>query len=137
MNPPTEIEANALDIQPLFVAASQSLDLPSPATLQDLSSFFWIFNQVFGLTPIDRCRGHSDTPNAGAPAATVDAIERSRTLVVRSMVYALLRAHRFGARATPPGHPTQRGLDLAFLVLVLLIQFVRSVLILDLADLFR
>jgi DNA-binding transcriptional LysR family regulator len=45
MIPPTEIEADALDIQPLFVAASQSLDLPSPATLQDLSPFPWIFNQ--------------------------------------------------------------------------------------------
>jgi DNA-binding transcriptional LysR family regulator len=45
MNPPTEIEADALDIHPLFVAASQSLDLPSPATLQDLSPFPWIINQ--------------------------------------------------------------------------------------------
>jgi DNA-binding transcriptional LysR family regulator len=45
MNPPTEIEADVLDIQPLFVAASQSLDLPSPATLQDLSPFPWIINQ--------------------------------------------------------------------------------------------
>ena len=45
MNPPTEIEADALDIQPLFVAASQSLDLPSPATLQDVSPFPWIINQ--------------------------------------------------------------------------------------------
>jgi DNA-binding transcriptional LysR family regulator len=45
MNPPTEIEADALDIQPLFVAASQSLDLSSPATLQDLSPFPWIINQ--------------------------------------------------------------------------------------------
>jgi DNA-binding transcriptional LysR family regulator len=45
MHPPTEIEADALDIQPLSVAASPSLDLPSPATLQDLSSFPWIFNQ--------------------------------------------------------------------------------------------
>jgi DNA-binding transcriptional LysR family regulator len=45
MNPPTEIEADALDIQPLFVAASPSLDLPSPATLQDLAPFPWIFNQ--------------------------------------------------------------------------------------------
>ncbi|MGA2993604.1 substrate-binding domain-containing protein, partial [Bradyrhizobium sp.] len=41
----TEIEADALDIQPLSVAAPQSLDLPSPATLQDLSPFPWIFNQ--------------------------------------------------------------------------------------------
>jgi DNA-binding transcriptional LysR family regulator len=45
INPPTEIEADALDIQPLFVAASRSLDLPSPATLQDLSPVPWIFNQ--------------------------------------------------------------------------------------------
>ena len=45
MDPPTEIEADALDIQPLFVAASQSLDLPSPATVQDLSVYPWIFNQ--------------------------------------------------------------------------------------------
>jgi DNA-binding transcriptional LysR family regulator len=45
MIPPTEIEADALDIQPLFVAASQSLDLPSPATLQDLSPLPWIINQ--------------------------------------------------------------------------------------------
>ena len=45
MNPPTDIEADALDIQPLFVAASRSLDLPSPATLQDLSPFPWIINQ--------------------------------------------------------------------------------------------
>jgi DNA-binding transcriptional LysR family regulator len=45
MDPPTEIEADALDIQPIFVAASRSLDLPSPATLQDLSPFPWIINQ--------------------------------------------------------------------------------------------
>jgi DNA-binding transcriptional LysR family regulator len=45
MNPPTEIEADALDIQPLFVVASKSLDLPSPATLQKLSPFTWIINQ--------------------------------------------------------------------------------------------
>ena len=45
MNPPAEIEADALDIQPLFVIASQSLSLPSPATLQDLSAFPWIINQ--------------------------------------------------------------------------------------------
>jgi DNA-binding transcriptional LysR family regulator len=45
LDPPTEIEADALDIQPLFVAASRSLDLPSPATLQDLSSLPWIINQ--------------------------------------------------------------------------------------------
>jgi DNA-binding transcriptional LysR family regulator len=44
-NPPTEIEADALDIQPLFVVAPQSLDLPSPATLQDVSPFPWIINQ--------------------------------------------------------------------------------------------
>jgi DNA-binding transcriptional LysR family regulator len=45
MNPPTEIEADALDIHPLCVVASQSLVLPSPATLQDLSQFPWIINQ--------------------------------------------------------------------------------------------
>ncbi len=45
MHPPTEIEADALDIQPLHVAAAPSLDLPSPATLQDLSSLPWIINQ--------------------------------------------------------------------------------------------
>jgi DNA-binding transcriptional LysR family regulator len=45
MSPPTEIEADSLDIQPIFVAAPKSLDLPSPATLQDLSPFPWIFNQ--------------------------------------------------------------------------------------------
>jgi DNA-binding transcriptional LysR family regulator len=45
VSPPTEIEADALDIQPLFVAASRSLDLPSPATLQDLAPFPWIINQ--------------------------------------------------------------------------------------------
>jgi DNA-binding transcriptional LysR family regulator len=45
LDPPTEIEADALDIQPLFVAASRSLELPSPATLQDLSSLPWIINQ--------------------------------------------------------------------------------------------
>ena len=45
MSPPTEIETEALDVQPLFVAASQSLDLPSPATVQDLSVYPWIFNQ--------------------------------------------------------------------------------------------
>jgi DNA-binding transcriptional LysR family regulator len=45
MDPPTEIEADALDLQPLFVAASRSLYLPSPATLQDLSPFPWIINQ--------------------------------------------------------------------------------------------
>jgi DNA-binding transcriptional LysR family regulator len=44
-NPPTEIEADALDIHPLFVAAPQSLDLPCPATLKDLSPYPWIFNQ--------------------------------------------------------------------------------------------
>jgi DNA-binding transcriptional LysR family regulator len=45
MGPPTEIEADALDIQPLFVAAARSLDLPSPTTLRDLSPFPWIINQ--------------------------------------------------------------------------------------------
>ena len=45
INPPTEIEAESLDIQPIFVAAPRSLDLPSPATLQDLAPFPWIFNQ--------------------------------------------------------------------------------------------
>jgi DNA-binding transcriptional LysR family regulator len=45
LDPPTDIEADALDIQPLFVAASRSLELPSPATLQDLSSLPWIINQ--------------------------------------------------------------------------------------------
>lgn len=45
INPPTEIETEALEIQPLCVAASQSPDLPSPATLQDLSLFPWIINQ--------------------------------------------------------------------------------------------
>lgn len=45
MHPPTEIEASALDIQPLFVAATQSLDFPFPVTLQDLSPFPWIINQ--------------------------------------------------------------------------------------------
>ena len=44
MYPPTEIEADALNIQPLLVAASVSLDLPSPATLQDLSPLPWIIN---------------------------------------------------------------------------------------------
>src|SRR3984885_13166450 len=45
MNPPTEIEADALDVQPLFVAASHSLELPSSVMLQDLSPFPWIINQ--------------------------------------------------------------------------------------------
>jgi DNA-binding transcriptional LysR family regulator len=43
--PPTEIESDALDVQPLLVVAPRSLDLPSPATLQDLAPFPWIFNQ--------------------------------------------------------------------------------------------
>ena len=43
--PPTEIEADALDIQPLSVVAARSLDLPSRATLQDLSALPWIINQ--------------------------------------------------------------------------------------------
>jgi DNA-binding transcriptional LysR family regulator len=43
-DPPTEIEADPLAIQPLFVVASRSLDLPSPATLQDLSPLPWIIN---------------------------------------------------------------------------------------------
>jgi DNA-binding transcriptional LysR family regulator len=45
LDPPTEIEADALDIQPLFVVASRSLDLPSPVTLRDLSRLSWIINQ--------------------------------------------------------------------------------------------
>jgi DNA-binding transcriptional LysR family regulator len=45
LDPPTEIEADSLDIQPLFVVAPRSLDLPSPATLQDLSPLPWIINQ--------------------------------------------------------------------------------------------
>jgi DNA-binding transcriptional LysR family regulator len=45
VDPPTEIEADALDIQPLFVAAPRSLDLPTPATLRDLSPLPWIINQ--------------------------------------------------------------------------------------------
>ena len=43
--PPTEIEAAALDIQPIFVAASKSLNLPARATLRDLAPFPWVFNQ--------------------------------------------------------------------------------------------
>jgi DNA-binding transcriptional LysR family regulator len=43
--PPTEIEADALDIQPVSVAAARSLDLPYRATLQDLSALPWIINQ--------------------------------------------------------------------------------------------
>jgi DNA-binding transcriptional LysR family regulator len=45
VTPPTEIEADALDVQPLFVAASRSVDLPARATLQNLSPLPWIFNQ--------------------------------------------------------------------------------------------
>jgi DNA-binding transcriptional LysR family regulator len=45
MTPPTEIEADALALQPICVAAPRLLDLPSPATLQDLSPFPWIINQ--------------------------------------------------------------------------------------------
>jgi DNA-binding transcriptional LysR family regulator len=45
MNPPTEIEGNALDIEPLCVAASRSLAVPSPTALRDLAPFPWIFNQ--------------------------------------------------------------------------------------------
>ena len=44
LEPPTEMEADALDIQPLQVAAARTLDLLSPATLQDLSSLAWIIN---------------------------------------------------------------------------------------------
>jgi len=45
VNPPTELEADALEIQPLSVVASQSMDLPSPTALRDLSPFPWIINQ--------------------------------------------------------------------------------------------
>lgn len=44
-DPPTEIEADAIDIQPLCVVAPRSLDVPSPARLRDLSSLAWIINQ--------------------------------------------------------------------------------------------
>ena len=43
--PPTEIDAEPLDLQPLVVAAPRSTRLPSPATLRDLSPLPWIINQ--------------------------------------------------------------------------------------------
>jgi DNA-binding transcriptional LysR family regulator len=45
VSPPTEIEASAVDIQPLFVTAPRLLKLPSPAKLKDLSALPWIINQ--------------------------------------------------------------------------------------------
>ncbi len=45
IDPPTEIEADASTFNRCFVVASRSLDLPSPATLQDLSPLPWIINQ--------------------------------------------------------------------------------------------
>src|SRR5579871_2494257 len=45
LDPPTEIEADALDLQPLCVVAARSLGLPAPVTLQDLSRLPWIINQ--------------------------------------------------------------------------------------------
>jgi DNA-binding transcriptional LysR family regulator len=44
IEPPIDVEADALDIQPLFVVASQSLDLPRLTTLKDLSPLPWIIN---------------------------------------------------------------------------------------------
>jgi DNA-binding transcriptional LysR family regulator len=44
-NPPTEIEANALDLESLCIVAPRSLAVPSPTALRDLASFPWIFNQ--------------------------------------------------------------------------------------------
>jgi DNA-binding transcriptional LysR family regulator len=45
IEPPTEMETDALDIQPLFIAAPQTLKVPTPAALKDLSPFPWIINQ--------------------------------------------------------------------------------------------
>jgi DNA-binding transcriptional LysR family regulator len=45
MSPPTELDAEALDIEPVCVVVPGSLDVPSPATLHDLSPLPWIFNQ--------------------------------------------------------------------------------------------
>ncbi|MGY3441264.1 LysR family transcriptional regulator [Bradyrhizobium sp. USDA 4473] len=45
LNPPTEIEADALDVQPVRVVAPTSLDLPARPKLKDLSPFPWIINQ--------------------------------------------------------------------------------------------
>lgn len=45
MMPPSDIEADAVDLQPLMVIAPEALELPSPATLQDLSDLPWIISQ--------------------------------------------------------------------------------------------
>jgi len=45
MSPPTEVEADALDVQPLLVVAPQSLDLPARPKLRDLAQFPWIISQ--------------------------------------------------------------------------------------------
>lgn len=42
--PPTGIEAEPLDLQPLHVVAPRSLKLPAPARLKDLSPLPWILN---------------------------------------------------------------------------------------------
>jgi len=45
LNPPTEIEADALDVQPVRVVVPASLDLPARAKLKDLAPLSWIINQ--------------------------------------------------------------------------------------------
>jgi DNA-binding transcriptional LysR family regulator len=45
LTPPTDIEADSVDIEPLNVVAARSLELPSPVTLRDLAAFPWIFSQ--------------------------------------------------------------------------------------------
>ncbi len=45
IHPPTEIEADSLSVQSLFVTASLSLGLPSSVMLRDLSPLPWIINQ--------------------------------------------------------------------------------------------
>jgi DNA-binding transcriptional LysR family regulator len=45
VTPPTDIEAESVDIEPLNVVAPRSLELPSPVTLRGLAAFPWIFSQ--------------------------------------------------------------------------------------------
>ncbi|MET3415132.1 LysR family transcriptional regulator [Methylobacterium sp. 1030] len=45
LDAPDDLEGAALDLQPLLVVAPRDLQLPSPATLQDLARYPWLINQ--------------------------------------------------------------------------------------------
>jgi len=43
--PPTDLETSELGVEPVLFVGARDIDIPSPATLRDLSAFPWILNQ--------------------------------------------------------------------------------------------